>query len=190
MTALAWPNSVHVSHSQSCCTLYRAGRPHLYPAVQTLLSVPVILEASDGQQIHHKLLGADVQRLSRELVVRQGHDQLPASALSLPFQLLFCPWLLPIILLFYTTYHSGQRDMWRRRRVPKACHTYPQPVGQRHHLGCDSFGILLPDGIQDDVGQEVVTFLCIKHLFPGQREAQESHLCEEERIAVSKAVNS
>lgn len=45
--------------------------------------------------------------------------------------------------------------------------TYPQPVGQGDHLGCDGFGVLLPDGIQDDVGQKAVTFLCIKHLFPG-----------------------
>lgn len=60
---------------------------------------------------------------------------------------------------------------------PGAYHTYPQPVGQGDHLGCDGFGVLLPDGIQNDVSQETVTFLCIEHLFPGQREAQEGHLC-------------
>lgn len=59
--------------------------------------------------------------------------------------------------------------------------TYPQPVDQGDHLGCDGFGVILPDGIQNDVSQEAVTFLCVKHLFPGQRETQESHLCGGER---------
>lgn len=66
-----------------------------------------------------------------------------------------------------------------------AYHTYPQTVGQRDHLGRDGFRILLPDGIQDNVSQESVTFLCIKHLFPGQRETKKSHLCggrKEERV--------
>lgn len=177
-------------HSESCRSLCRADRPHLYPAVQTLLSVPIILEARDGQQIHHKLLGADVQRLPREPIVRQGHGLLPASAfLSLPFQLLFCPWLLPHPLVLYYLL-QGQGAMWRRIGCPKTCHTYPQPVGQGYHLGCDSFGVLLPDGIQDDVSQEAVTFLCIKHLFPGQRETQESHFCKGERVDMAKAAHS
>lgn len=75
--------------------------PYLYPAVQTLLRVPVILEASDGQQIHHKLLGADIQRLPREPTVRQGHGQLPSAFLSLPLQLFSVPAFSPPLALYY-----------------------------------------------------------------------------------------
>lgn len=48
--------------------------------------MPVILEAVDGQQIHHKLLGADVQGLSGEPLVRQGWKPLPDTHLFPAFQ--------------------------------------------------------------------------------------------------------
>lgn len=72
---------------------------------------------------------------------------------------------------------AGQGDRQVEREQGLGPITYPQPVGQGDHLGCDGFGVLLSDGIQDDVSQEAVTFLCVKHLFPGQRETQESHFC-------------
>lgn len=150
--------------------------------------MPVVLEASDGQQIHHKLLGADAQRLSGEPRVRQGLDQLPDSAFSATLLSLASS---PHPLVLYNLPQGPKGYVEEEEEgFPKAWHTYPQPVGQRHHLGCDSFGILLSNGIQDDVGQEAVTFLCIKHLFPGHREAQESHFCEEEeRVDMTKAVH-
>lgn len=46
--------------------------------------MPVILEAGDGQQIHHKLLGADVQGLPGEPTVRQGQGSCLTYLLSAP----------------------------------------------------------------------------------------------------------
>lgn len=90
------------------------------------------------------------------------------------------PLPLPIILAYFflscATY-CGDKGTGGERTGPGTYHTYPQLVGQGDHLGSHGFGVLLPDGIQDDVSQETVTFLCIKHLFPGQRETEESHLC-------------
>lgn len=74
-------NSVSLRHPEGCHSQGDAGGPHLHPAVQAFLGVPVILEASDGQQIHHKLLGADVQGLPEESTVRQGWRQLPDTCL-------------------------------------------------------------------------------------------------------------
>lgn len=65
-------DSVHLRCPQGQHSQWGTGGPHLHPAVQAFLGVPVILEAGDGQQIHHKLLGADVQGLSEEPLVRQG----------------------------------------------------------------------------------------------------------------------
>lgn len=98
-------------HSESCRSLCRADRPHLYPAVQTLLSVPIILEARDGQQIHHKLLGADVQRLPREPIVRQGIliPAFPATLLSLASPSSSC-----LILLI-----ARARSYVEKNRVPQ-----------------------------------------------------------------------
>lgn len=62
-----------------------AGGAHLHPAVQAFLGMPVILEAGDGQQIHHKLLRTDVQSLLGEPIVSQGWGQLPNT------HLLFAP---------------------------------------------------------------------------------------------------
>lgn len=90
------------------------------------------------------------------------------------------PDLFPLDLLPFAWHHLlwGKGDQTGGEETrPGAWQTYPQLVGQGDHLGCHGFGVLLPDGIQDDVSQEAVTFLCIKHLFPGQRETQESHFC-------------
>lgn len=46
--------------------------------------MPVILEAIDGQQIHHKLLGADVQVLPGEPMVRLGRGSCLTYLLSAP----------------------------------------------------------------------------------------------------------
>lgn len=75
------PASVHVRCPQRQHSQWGAGGPHLHPAVQALLRVPVVLEAGDGQQVHHKLLGADAQGLPGEPPVRQAWKQLPDTHL-------------------------------------------------------------------------------------------------------------
>ena len=74
-------DSVHLRHPEGCHFPWGAGGPHLDPAVQAFLGVPVILESSDGQQIHHKLLGAYVQGLPEEPTVRQGWRPQPETHL-------------------------------------------------------------------------------------------------------------
>lgn len=79
-------DSVHLRCPQGQHSQWGTGGPHLHPAVQAFLGVSVILEAGDGQQIHHKLLGADVQGLPGEPLVRQGWKQLPDTHLLPAFQ--------------------------------------------------------------------------------------------------------
>lgn len=69
-------------------------------------------------------------------------------------------------------------EVRKAQRCSLSTQTYPQPVHEGHDFGCDFPGVLLPDGVQDDIGQEEVALPGIEYLLMGESEAKENGVCK------------